>query len=96
MSRKHFKWLVSRENDWKTGLKGYVYDFTVDYNAIAVADILDILQIFVSGMMFFGRNISSVNSLNAFPLKCVSVNNQECKVRPKIININSNEPLFYP
>ena len=23
----------------KTGLKGYVYDFTVDYNAIAVDDI---------------------------------------------------------
>ena len=43
-------------------------------------------------------------------LKCVSTNNQECKVRPEIlidinsllniinilININSNEPLFYP
>ena len=26
----------------KTGLKGYVYDFSVDYNAIAVADILAI------------------------------------------------------
>ena len=25
-----------------TGLKGYVYDFSVDYDAIAVADILDI------------------------------------------------------
>ena len=24
------------------------------------------------------------------------MNNQECKVRPEIININSNEPLFYP
>ena len=22
--------------------------------------------------------------------------NQECKVRPKIINVNSNEPIFYP
>ena len=48
-------------------------------------------QIFVSAMVFFGCNISSVNSL-----KCVSINNQECKVRPEIININSNEPLFYP
>ena len=28
----------------KTGLKGYVYDFSVDYNAIAVADILDIYK----------------------------------------------------
>ena len=24
------------------------------------------------------------------------INNQECKVRSEIININSNEPLFYP
>ena len=29
-------------------------------------------------------------------LKCVSMNNQECKVRPEIININSSEPSFYP
>ena len=26
----------------KTGLKGYVYGFSVDYNAIAVSDVLDI------------------------------------------------------
>ena len=24
------------------------------------------------------------------------MNNQECKVRAEIINVNSNEPLFYP
>ena len=24
------------------------------------------------------------------------MNNQECKIRPQIVNINSNEPLFYP
>ena len=29
-------------------------------------------------------------------LKCVSMNNQECKIRPEIINVNSNEPSFYP
>ena len=52
-------------------------------------------QIFVSEMMFFGCNVSSVNSLNTVP-KCISMDNQECKIRPKIININSNEPLFYP
>ena len=28
-------------------------------------------------------------------LKYVSVNNQKCKERPEIININSNEPSFY-
>ena len=32
----------SVDNMKKTGLKRYVYDFSVDYNAIAVADILDI------------------------------------------------------
>ena len=24
------------------------------------------------------------------------MSNQECKVRPELININSNEPTFYP
>ena len=41
--------------------------------------------------MFFGGNSSNVN-----PLECVSINNQECKVRPEIVNVNSNEPIFYP
>ena len=35
------------------------------------------------------------NILNVIPLKYVSTNNQECKIRPKIIVINSNEPSFY-
>ena len=51
-------------------------------------------QIFVSAMKLFGCNISVVNSLNTVP-KCISQNNQECKIRPETININSNEPLFY-
>ena len=55
-----------------------------------------IKQIFVSAIMFFGCNISNVNPMNAVPLKCVSMNNQVCKIRPEIININSNEPAFYP
>ena len=29
-------------------------------------------------------------------LQCTSMNEQECKIRPEIININSNEPSFYP
>ena len=29
-------------------------------------------------------------------LKYVSVNNQECKIRSEIIDINSNEPTFHP
>ena len=41
MSRKHFKRLVRRYMK-KTGFNDYVYDFSVDYVAIAVDDILDI------------------------------------------------------
>ena len=48
-------------------------------------------QIFISAMMFFSRNLLSVNSL-----KCISINNQECKVRLEIVNVNSDEPIFYP
>ena len=29
-------------------------------------------------------------------LKCVSMNNHECRIRPEIININSKESIFYP
>ena len=29
-------------------------------------------------------------------LKFILMNNQECKTRPEIMNINSNETLFYP
>ena len=29
-------------------------------------------------------------------LECVSMNSQECKIRPGIINLNTNEPVFYP
>ena len=34
--------------------------------------------------------------LNAIPLSCISKTNQECKVIPGTINVNSDEPLFYP
>ena len=41
MSRKISKeWSI--DNMKKTGFNGYVYDFSVDYDAIAVDDILDI------------------------------------------------------
>ena len=49
-----------------------------------------IKQILISALMYFG-NLSNVNSL-----ECVSMKNQECKVRPEIVDINSNNPIFYP
>ena len=48
-----------------------------------------IKQIVISAMMFFG----SLSSMN--PLECTSMNNQECKVRPEIVSVNSNDPIFY-
>ena len=34
--------------------------------------------------------------LSASPLRCISMNNQECKEGPQIINVKSDEPVFYP
>ena len=49
-----------------------------------------IKQIFISARMLF-NSLLSVNSL-----ECISIKNEECKIRPEIVNINSNDPIFYP
>ena len=46
--------------------------------------------------MFFTRLTILSNLAGAISLCCISMNNQECKVRPEIINVNSDEPIFYP
>ena len=48
---------------------------------------------FVKKVFFIGLTVLS-NITNA--LKCISMINQECKVRPEIISINNNNPIFYP
>ena len=48
-----------------------------------------IKKIFCIGSLF----LSSLASTT--PLSCISLKNQECKVRPKIVDINSNNPIFY-
>ena len=50
-----------------------------------------IKKVFTVAISFF-----SCNQLNANSLKCVSINNQECKIKTKIIDSNNNEPVFYP
>ena len=47
----------------------------------------------VKKVFFLGIAILS-NFTNA--LDCISMKNRECKVRPKIISIDSNNPMFYP
>ena len=47
-------------------------------------------NVFVVSVTFLDCNVLNVNSL-----KCVSMNNQECKVRPEVININSNNFITF-
>ena len=51
---------------------------------------------FVKKCFFTAITLFSYNVLNVNSLECVSMNNQECKIRPEIINVNTNEPMFYP
>ena len=49
-----------------------------------------IKKCFFTGLAF----LSSLANVNL--LSCISMNNQKCKVRPEIVNVKSNEPIFFP
>ena len=49
-----------------------------------------IKKIFYIGSLFLSILVSTT------PLNCISMENQKCKKRPEVININNNNPLFYP
>ena len=49
-----------------------------------------IKKVFYIGSLFLSSLVSTTS------LNWISMKNQECKVRPEIINVNSNEPVFYP
>ena len=46
-------------------------------------------KVFFTGLAFLST-LARVNLLN-----CVSMNNQEYKVRPQIVNLNMDEPVFF-
>ena len=46
-------------------------------------------------MFFTGLTILSTLT-GVTSLSCISMTNKECRVRPDIVNGNSDEPLFYP
>ena len=50
---------------------------------------------FAKKLFFIGLRILS-NFTNAIPLSCISMKNQECKARPQVVNVNCNNPIFYP
>ena len=93
----------SVDNMKKAGFCGYVYQFSVDYDDIAVDDILDIHKYLrkkrgiIENVWIYKNNIfTAMTFFSCNALKRVSMNNQECKISPEIININSDEPSFYP
>ena len=107
--------LGKNSKDWSidimkiTGLNGYVYDFSVDYNAIAFDDLLDIRKYLMKKKRYsikylgflrkyflqqcFWLKFIKGNPVNA--LNCVSMNNQECKIRLEIVTVNNDEPVFF-
>ena len=49
----------------------------------------------IKKVFFLGLTIFS-SSTNINSLSCISMINQKCKTRPQIVNVNSNNPIFYP
>ena len=47
-------------------------------------------ETFILAMMFFSCNLPSVNSLS-----CISMNNQECKTRPKLLMLMEMKLCFF-
>ena len=50
---------------------------------------------FVKKVFFILLTILSTFT-NAISLSCISMNNQECKKRPQVINVDEDEPVFFP
>ena len=50
---------------------------------------------FIKKCFFIGSLFLS-NLVSTTSLSCISMNNQACKARPQIVNVNSNNPIFYP
>ena len=49
---------------------------------------------FVKKSFFVGLTIlSSFTTVNS--LSYISMNNQECKARPQVVNVNGDEPVFF-
>ena len=50
---------------------------------------------FAKKVFFIGLTILS-DFTNASSLNAISLNNQECKTRPQVVNVNGDEPVFFP
>ena len=53
-------------------------------------------NVFLVGLTILSNFINVSSLLSATPLNCISMKNQECKTRLQVVNVNSNNPIFYP
>ena len=67
-----------------------MFDEDKQYSTISIKMFIFIKKVFHIGSLFLPSLVSTT------PSSCISMINQACKVRPEIINLNSNEPVFYP
>ena len=101
------QWTASESE--KTGVYGKMYDFVVDYEQIAgVKTIYDMYRYLMTKhnisskrtykMGLINLTISIFSILKVSALECVSVVNQKCLPRPKVLDVNESvgEALFYP
>ena len=51
---------------------------------------------FIKKCFFTAITFLNLSGLSVDSLECVSMNNQECKIKSEIINVSTNEPMFYP
>ena len=49
---------------------------------------------FAKKVFFIGLTTLS-DFTNTNSLRCISMNNQECKTRPQIVNVNGGDPVFF-
>ena len=47
-------------------------------------------------MFFFSELVFLLTLTRVNLLSCFSMNNQECKVKPQIVNVNGDDPVFFP
>ena len=48
---------------------------------------------FIKKLLFY-RTVSTLTSV--YSLSCISINNQECKIRQQIVSVNGDDPVFFP
>ena len=100
------QWTTSETE--KTGVYGKIYDFVMDYKQISgVKAFYDMHRYLITKhninpqrtykMWLINLTISLFSILKVRALECVSVVNQKCMPRPKILDVNegAGEALFY-